>query len=528
MRSPNEVESPWTHAARGAPRLLVVRDEDTLRLFIMTLGLLSIAACGGGGGSESAAPTLPTPPSPTLSIHVPPVVATNATLPATATVSNSSTPVTWSSDAPTVATVSADGAITGVAPGQSVIRAVSGSLSASASINVIPRFTEIGLGIRWGCGITAVVELYCWGQNHVAQLGQIDGTAVCPLQTVNMCVDTPHKTHAAQSFIHVNGGYQNTCGVSTGGEGYCWGGNFDCAAPDPAFAKCGWLGTSAAIGTPMKVSGALHVTSIGAGGDFACMLTDAGAAYCLGVNSHGSLGATAGQVCGISVAKFPCSDTAIAVTGGLAFASLSVGGNQVCGLTAAGTAYCWGANDSGQLGNGGSGDDVGSPTAVAGGLHFTSIKVVSSCFVAANCGAHTCALTAAGQAYCWGANTYGQLGDGTTVDSRAPVAVTGSLIFKSIAVGGVHTCGLTTSGVVYCWGWNDRGTLGDGTFAERHVPTRVAGSVTFEQLEASANLTCGRTAGGSIYCWGNNAFEQIGAGLASQLDVNSPVGIGVP
>ena len=159
MRSPNDVQSPWTHAARGVARRVIVPGEDTWRLFILTFGLLSIAACGGGGSDSAAPPS----PSPTLSIKVPPVVATNATLPATATVTNSSTPVTWSSEASTVATVSAAGEVTGVAPGQSVIRAVeSGSLSASASINVIPRFTEIGLGIRWGCGITAAFELYCW------------------------------------------------------------------------------------------------------------------------------------------------------------------------------------------------------------------------------------------------------------------------------------------------------------------------------------------------------------------------------
>ena len=109
-----------------------------------------------------------------------------------------------------------------------------------------------------------------------------------------------------------------------------------------------------------------------------------------------------------------------------------------------------------------------------------------------------------------------------------PVAVSGGLTFRSIAVGGVHTCGLTTSGAAYCWGWNERGSLGDGTNTNRSVPTAVAKSIVFAQLDARANLSCGRTVAGAIYCWGNNAFGQIGAGLGSVLDVNSPVGIGVP
>jgi alpha-tubulin suppressor-like RCC1 family protein len=464
-----------------------------------------------------------------MSVQVPPVVATSATLPATATVSNNSTPtVTWSSDAPAIATVDGGGAVTGVAAGQSLVHATSGSLTASGSVNVIPRFIDLGLGIRWGCAITAAADLYCWGQDAESQLGDIDGVAVCPLQTSNTCVDTPHQDHTALAFDHVNGGYQHSCGVTAAGEGYCWGGNFDCTSPDPSFPKCGWLGTSATYSVPVKVSGALHVTSIGAGGDFTCMLTDTGAAYCLGVDLNHDLGAPTTQSCGITVAHYPCSDTPLAVTGGIVFASLSVGATQVCGLTAAGDAYCWGANGNGQGGNGVSGADLAAPTAVAGGLHFTTISAGKSCFVATNCGYHTCALVAAGQAYCWGYNGYGELGNGTTTGSSVPVAVSGGLTFNSISVGGVHTCGLTTAGKAYCWGWNERGTVGDGTNANRSVPTAVAGSLVFAQLEVNANLTCGRTAAGAIYCWGNNAFEQLGAGLSSSLDINAPVGIGVP
>ncbi len=498
-----------------------------MRLFIVALALFSITACGGGSDPVAPVPP-PPPPPPTMSLQVPPVVATNATLPATATVSNASTPVTWSSDAQAVATIDGSGAITGVAPGQTVIRATSGSLSASASVNVIPRFTEMGLGIRWGCGITAAAELYCWGLNTQDQLGVIDGQVNCPLQPSQTCVETPRRNTAALPFLNVNGGYQNTCAVTAAGEGYCWGGNFDCAAPDPAFPKCGWLGTSSSYRSPRKVSGALHVTSLGAGGDFVCMLTDAGAAYCLGMNLHGTLGTAATQRCGISVAAYPCSDTALAITGGISFASLSVGADQVCGLTGAGAAYCWGANSFGQAGNGASGPDLTAPTAVAGGLQFSSIRAGTSCFVAALCGYHTCALTVSGQAYCWGHNGNGELGNGKTVDSNIPVAVSGGLTFSSIAVGGAPTCGLTTSGAAYCWGWNERGSLGDGTTTNRSVPTPVARSIVFAQLDARASHSCGRTVAGAIYCWGNNAFGQTGAGLRSQLYVNSPVGIGVP
>ena len=499
-----------------------------MRLFVVAFAVLSTGACGGG--SDSNAPVAPPPPPPpTMSIQVPAVVVTAGTLPATASVSNSTTPtVTWSSDSPGVATVGSDGTITGVSPGQSLIRATSGSLTASASVNIIPRFTELGLGIRWGCGITAAADLYCWGQDTQDQLGVIEGRAACPLQPSNTCVQTPRQNSAALPFVRVNGGFQNTCGLTASGQGYCWGGNFDCAAPDPTFPKCGWLGAVASYRTPLKVSGELQLTSIGAGGDFVCMLTDAGAAYCIGINLSGILGTAATQRCGISVAAYACSDTAIAISGGISFASLSVGAAQVCGLTAAGAAHCWGANGNGQAGIGASGPNLTTPTAVVGGLQFSSISAGTSCFVADPCGYHTCAITAAGQAYCWGFNGYGELGNASTVDSYVPVAVSGGLTFSSISVGGAHTCGLTTSGRAYCWGFNTRGSLGDGTNTNRSVPTPVARSIVFAQLDSRANLSCGRTASGTIYCWGNNAFGQLGAGLSSVLSVNTPVGIGVP
>src|SRR4029079_16293566 len=108
------------------------------------------------------------------------------------------------------------------------------------------------------------------------------------------------------------------------------------------------------------------------------------------------------------------SDTVVAITGGLSFASLSVGAAQVCGLTAAGAAHCWGANFDGQAGNGTSGPNLTVPTADVGGMQFILISVGTSGFVSTACGYHTCAITATGVAYCWGANGNGELGNGTT------------------------------------------------------------------------------------------------------------------
>ena len=142
-----------------------------------------------------------------------------------------------------------------------------------------------------------------------------------------------------------------------------------------------------------------------------------------------------------------------------------------------GTAYCWGYNWYGQLGDGARGvngsdssHDRLVPVAVSGGRTFTALVAGSH---------HTCGLATGGTAYCWGYNAYGQLGDGTTgdggnsADRSAPVAVSGGLTFASLVAGGNVTCGLVSGGTAYCWGYNQFGQLGDGTSTNRTVPVAV-------------------------------------------------------
>lgn len=243
----------------------------------------------------------------------------------------------------------------------------------------------------------------------------------------------------------------------------------------------------------------------------------------------------------------------------LTFGAVSAAAFHACGVTTAGAAYCWGRNDYGELGDGTT-DERNIPVLVSGGsplprsapaysipvgsrLHPTSIagglatvpglwstrrapcpsRVGVTFDSVRTSGVHTCALTATGVGYCWGSNTYGELGDGTTTDRNGPVLVSGGLTFASMSAAEYMTCGVTTAGAAYCWGLNGGGALGVGDSANRTSPAPVFGGLIFAVVATSGNHTCGVTTAGVAYCWGFNSLGQLGVGDTTNRTSPVPV-----
>ncbi|HET7564658.1 MAG TPA: protein kinase [Gemmatimonadaceae bacterium] len=184
--------------------------------------------------------------------------------------------------------------------------------------------------------------------------------------------------------------------------------------------------------------------------------------------------------------------------------TIVAGGVDTCLLTSSGQAYCWGGNDQGQLGNGNA-NRAPSPVSVAGGLRFASIAPGLS---------HTCAVATDGVSYCWGANDHGQLGNGSRSASASPVRVAGHHRFTTLEAGVSHSCALTSGGEIYCWGAGGAGQLGNGDVSDSSTPVPVASTVRFTQLAVGWNHSCALDDTGTAYCWGQNSSGQLGDGTA--------------
>src|SRR6266480_4676916 len=199
--------------------------------------------------------------------------------------------------------------------------------------------------------------------------------------------------------------------------------------------------------------------------------------------------------------------------GGSGITTVVVATELSCALSASGQAYCWGVNGNGRLGGA-----TSSETCVDARFGYsnpcsTRPLTVNGGLTFAMLSAQNgppCGLTASGAAYCWG--LFG-------ADTTAPTPLAGGLTLAELS----GLCGVTTDGAAYCWGGSAYGALGNGTTTNQLVPTPVVGGLTFTSLSAGDGHTCGVTMSGAAYCWGYNAYGQLGDGTTTDRLVPTPV-----
>ncbi|MEK2690827.1 Ig-like domain-containing protein [Bdellovibrio sp. GT3] len=352
---------------------------------------------------------------------------------------------------------------------------------------------ELGIGHSSRCVILSNGRLRCWGANSG------DGT------TDQLVL--PKDIDSGQSYTKVatDSSSSTNCAIRSSGELYCWGNN--------SFYQLG-NGNNTASYSPSFVGS--DFTDVAPIGRAVCGIK-LGDIYCWGSETRGELanGAATAAV-----------TTPTSVTSTHDFVAIAGGNWAGCALNSVGDLYCWGDDTSYLQGNGAATAEVLVPTLVPTAVKFKSLSMYAN---------HACAIDLNDYLYCWGSNSSGNLGDGTTTYSDVPKAIDAGNKYLNVAVGNAHTCAVRmTSNQAVCWGSNrtgssDAGALGDGSnysVANKLVPTVVGGSSTFLKVDAGNNYSCGITTDQRIQCWGSYASQSVGDGLENNRSIIAESDIG--
>lgn len=390
-----------------------------------------------------------------------------------------------------IATIDAAGLVEAIAPGSATITARSGVHESSLMLEIRALLaTSVSAGEDVSCVTTSVPgRAQCWGLDDAGQLGFAPDTACFADDTLIAgalgCAVAPRLIRRELALVQVSAGDSLSCALDEVGAAWCWG--------DNRFGQLGVGGVSAGDGPQRVTAPGGAFSTVSAGGRHACGIA-ADITYCWGEDSLGQLGD----------ARRINSTTPIPVVTADTFTRVTAGQRHTCALSVNGRAFCWGNNEAGQLGTGSVGGSTSSPSAVVGAHVYTAIAAGDS---------STCAVRTDGAVLCWGANTHGQLGRGTTAPaSGTPAQVTGGITAIEVTVGSGFACAIDAAGAARCWGSNDYGQLGSPG-GPTPTPRPVDGEIAFASISAGVRHACGTTVGGAVHCWGSNVFGALGNGL---------------
>jgi alpha-tubulin suppressor-like RCC1 family protein/endonuclease/exonuclease/phosphatase family metal-dependent hydrolase len=288
--------------------------------------------------------------------------------------------------------------------------------------------------------------------------------------------------------VSLSAGGQVSCLTRSDGTARCWGRN-----------NYGQIGDGTVQGrlVPTAVIGS-GWANISTSGSTTCGVKQDGTLWCWGLDNFGQLGT--GRGAPVTHPK--------QVGKSHQWAQVAAAWTHTCATRTDGTLWCWGQNLRGQLGIGTIDRLHGTPQQVGTDSNWDSVTTG---------GWHTCGLTGAGAAYCWGHNAFGQVGDGTIADRSRPTLVSGGATWLQLSTAWAQTCGVTQTGQMWCWGFNRQGQLGNSTTTNTARPSRVSGDHVWTQVAAGDGSTCGIDANGQLWCWGDNRYGQLGQPASGDL-----------
>lgn len=300
---------------------------------------------------------------------------------------------------------------------------------------------------------------------------------------------------AGLRFLRVSAGVDHSCAVAVDGSLWCWGAN--------ALGQLG-LGDTEDTLQPASVAGSSW-SDVVAGSSLTCAVQASGALACWGNNGSGQVGNGAAKANSYVAIPLQIEGT---------WQAISAGSYHALGLQPDGTLFSWGSNSSDQLG------DPAAPSAgraSPGLVNSTSWLTTGATFAAGNL--HSCAVGADHSLWCWGDNSLGQLGDGTTHMRLSPTQIPGT-DWAQVSGGYYHTCALKTDSSLWCWGDNSNGQLGIGSTAAVRTPSPITiPAAKWTAISAGHTHTCGLQTDGSLWCWGGSADGQLGTAQAAVTPV---------
>ena len=299
---------------------------------------------------------------------------------------------------------------------------------------------SVAAGVSHACVVHRTGKVSCWGINSFGQLGNAtEDRSSSPVEVIG--IDNAVAVACGTSF---------SCALLSDTSVSCWGSNY-----------AGQLGDGTKIdrSTASAVTGLSGVTGLAAAETHACALLTGGSVKCWGDNTYGQLG-NGSTVASLSPTPLGSLSNIVQVVAAARF---------TCARAASGQVSCWGTNVDGELGTGATNGSPNPSPAITSVTDAIAIWVGYS---------HACAVRRSGDVECWGDNTYGQIGSGSLPGDAAvpkPTAVVGLSGAVDLSTGGDHSCATTRTGGVFCWGINSLGQLGNGTTEDAYaaVPTKT-------------------------------------------------------
>ena len=383
-----------------------------------------------------------------------------------------------------------------------------------------PPLAQISATETHTCVVTSKGGVACWGFNGAGQLGDDSRKRnVTQKSLPTQVVDSGGNALTGVVQVGVGTDYSGgsegrSCALTEEGKVFCWGKGYGGALGNDCNNSCPNMGHAVAVvaadGSADPLSG---IVQIGVGANHTCALMTEGSVVCWGQDYEGQLGNqdTANKDHPVSVV----TSEGDPLTG---IVQLAAGERYTCALTVGGEVLCWGDNTYGQLGDK-STQNKNAPVNVvtADSTPLSGIVQISGGFY------HACALTNGGEVQCWGHNTSGQLGDGSTDSKNYAVAVveedgtSPTARVVHVSSGQYHTCALTDRDGVQCWGSSYHGQLGDDTTTDKVYPVAVVMKKDSPlPLSGIVELTVGGSHGcalvmeGEVRCWGYGTYGNLG------------------